>query len=303
MPSSQVRLEETYQSVGCWATSAASAAVADAVSSGCSIPRSPAYPQHPQATGTTTFSAAASAIAARSSAEPRRVDEQVGGTVTDAARSPTSGRPSWWRHTKVTASTASGPAASIAPTVPPVQRAGSRITGGAPTREASSSAARTRWRIRSSAPVTPFEEKGVPQRGEAASSGTARRAPARWASRFREAGAPLAAGGGSSPVPTGSVDVVGSVGELGAPTGTETSNDGFAAAGASPRAADMAARAFAPLPPPLRPQLPPHPPRGSSAAPNMVCTQAGRYTARVSALARPRPPGRRTEPPERGSSL
>src|SRR5699024_9398583 len=110
---------------------------------------------------------------------------------------------------------------------------------------------------------------------------------------------PLAAGGGISPVPTGSVDVVGSVGELGAPTGTETSNDGFAAAGASPRAADMAARAFVPLPPPL----PPHPPRASSAAPNMVCTQAGRYTARVSALARPRPPGRRTEPPERGSSL
>src|SRR5699024_6580107 len=97
-----------------------------------------------------------------------------------------------------------------------------------------------------------------------------RRTPARWASRFREAGTPLAAGGGSSPMPTGSVDVIGSVSELGAPTGTETSNDGFAAAGASPRAADMAARAFAPLPPPLQPQLPPHPPRGSSAAPNMV---------------------------------
>src|SRR5699024_12400105 len=103
--------------------------------------------------------------------------------------------------------------------------------------------------------------------------------------------------------PSGAVYVMGSVSAPGAPAGVETANAGFAPAGAPPRAADMAARAFAPLPPPLQPQLPPHPPRGSSAAPNMVCTQAGRYTARVSALARPRPPGRRTEPPERGSSL
>ena len=51
------------------------------------------------------------------------------------------------------------------------------------------------------------------------------------------------------------------------------------------------------------PQLPPQPPPlGSSAAPNMVCTQAGRYTAATSAEARPRPPARRTEPPRRGSS-
>src|SRR5690625_5312041 len=71
----------------------------------------------------------------------------------------------------------------------------------------------------------PFEEKGVPQHREAASSGTARRTPARWASRFREAGTPLAAGGGSSPMPTGSVDVIGSVSELGAPTGTETRSE------------------------------------------------------------------------------
>src|SRR5699024_5108335 len=164
------------------------------------------------------------------------------------------------------------------------QLAASTLTGSSPPRDASSSAARTRWRIRSFAPVMPFAEQGLLQHREAASSGTARRTTARSASRLTEEETPWPVGGASTPMPTRPVDVVGSVGELGAPTGTEPSNDGFAAAGASPRAADMAARAFAPLPPPL----PPHPPRGSSAAPNMVCTQAGRYTARVSALARPR---------------
>ena len=39
-------------------------AVADAVSSGCSMPRSPAKPQHPQASGTTASAATASASAA-----------------------------------------------------------------------------------------------------------------------------------------------------------------------------------------------------------------------------------------------
>ena len=60
------------------ASSAACALVADAVSSGCSRPRSPAKPQQPQVSGTVTDSATASATSRSESFMPIRVDEQVG---------------------------------------------------------------------------------------------------------------------------------------------------------------------------------------------------------------------------------
>src|SRR3954470_20315587 len=82
MPSSQVRLVDAYASYAPPAnTSAAAAAVALAVSSGCSIPLSPAKPQQLQFTGVTTSTAMADAMAARSGSIPSWVDEQVGCTT------------------------------------------------------------------------------------------------------------------------------------------------------------------------------------------------------------------------------
>src|SRR5690625_6829529 len=74
MPISQVRLQETYapnrpRPDSRSAISAASTSVAPAVSSGCSIPRSPAKPQHPHDVGTTASWAAACATATRRSEE------------------------------------------------------------------------------------------------------------------------------------------------------------------------------------------------------------------------------------------
>ena len=88
MPSSQVRLQEACASNRPPASSAACAAVAEAVSSGCSSPRSPANAQQPQLSGTVTESATASATRRSVSLSPIRVDEQVGCSATDAERRP-----------------------------------------------------------------------------------------------------------------------------------------------------------------------------------------------------------------------
>ena len=73
-----VRVEEPARE------SAASSAVADAVSSGCSIPRSPAKPQHVAAAGTTTSSAIAAMTSCSGCSSPSRRAEHVGWTATDA---------------------------------------------------------------------------------------------------------------------------------------------------------------------------------------------------------------------------
>src|SRR4051794_18655499 len=84
MPSSQVRFTDAYSANERPFTSAASTEVADAVSSGCRRPRSPANAQHPQSTGTTASGDRAPAIAVSLPVMPSAVDEQVGCTAIDA---------------------------------------------------------------------------------------------------------------------------------------------------------------------------------------------------------------------------
>ena len=75
MPSSQVRLTDACALAGCEPTAAASAAVADLVSSGCSSPRSPAKAQQFQSSGCTTSWAAAAATRSSAGLMPSRVEE------------------------------------------------------------------------------------------------------------------------------------------------------------------------------------------------------------------------------------
>lgn len=86
MPISHVLLQDRYRSASSFATlAAASSAVAVAVNSGCSRPRSPAKAQQRQPSGTTTWSATKPASMMSESLTPIRVLEQVGCTTANRA--------------------------------------------------------------------------------------------------------------------------------------------------------------------------------------------------------------------------
>ncbi|MFJ8870616.1 hypothetical protein ACIRD6_33295 [Streptomyces sp. NPDC102473] len=85
MPISQVRLHEACAAYCPATTSAAWAAVAEAVGSGCSSPRSPANAQQPQLSGTSARSATARPSAIRASLLPKCAVEHVGWRARDAS--------------------------------------------------------------------------------------------------------------------------------------------------------------------------------------------------------------------------
>ena len=115
MPISHVRFAETNASkppraLSASAISADSWAVALAVSSGCSMPRSPAKAQQPQPSGMNTSSATAPAIAVSAPVAPSAVVEQVGCTATVGSFADTLSRGSTSRATNVVASSMRSPA-------------------------------------------------------------------------------------------------------------------------------------------------------------------------------------------------
>src|SRR5690349_8720707 len=178
MPSSQVRLQEACASNRPPASSAACGAVADAVSSGCSSPRSPANAQQPQLTGTVTVSAAASATRRSVSAGPVRVAERVGGSATDASGVVTVNRGSSVSAVNATASTTrilayGSVAVSSICRSPSVHDDASTTTGSSPSRVAAHSAGSTLAVISSRPRRMPLDFHGVPQHSDGSSAGQA----------------------------------------------------------------------------------------------------------------------------------
>src|SRR6476661_7293222 len=180
IPSSQVRLQEACASNRPPASSAVCGAVADAVSSGCSSPRSPANAQQPQSTGTVTVSATASATRRSVSASPIRVAEQVGCSATDASGVVIVSR---------------GSSASA------VNDDASTTTGSSPSRLAVHSAGSTLADISSKPRRMPLDFHGVPQHSDGNPPGQVRLTDARLHSSANAAVAPPPPSAGPNIVP------------------------------------------------------------------------------------------------------
>ena len=147
----------------------------------CSMPRSPANPQQPQASATTTSSATASAQRCNEAFQSIRVDEHVGWSAADA----TLGSPGMiGRTSSATYWTASTTRMSLTPsyssswTKPSEQLTASEITVSSPSRVDWRMMSTTRRRIVAYPCVIPLDFHGVPQHSELIPSGTVTPIPA-----------------------------------------------------------------------------------------------------------------------------
>ena len=121
--------------------------VADAVSSGCSIPRSPAKPQHDHASGTTTSSATTSATRRSDGSRPSWADEHVGCSArvgTSGVTAPRRGSSSRSANATASSTRASTPASASRWRKPSVQLDASVTIVSCPSRDAAVTAAATR---------------------------------------------------------------------------------------------------------------------------------------------------------------
>src|ERR1019366_4798847 len=189
MPISQVTFVERYASNSSLCTDADSSAVALAVNSGWSNPRSPANAQHAQSNGIVTLFESARAIRSKLALDPRTVLEHVGcksaessffvifkfGSKCSAAKSIAS----MMRRLE--------PALSFtASTKPSEQEEFSHTTGSRPLSLAISRAAYVVSTIFAYPEVIPFEAQGVPQHRFAIPSGIVEERPAFRAKDFSE---------------------------------------------------------------------------------------------------------------------
>ena len=184
---------------------AASRAVALAVSSGCSIPRSPANAQQPQSSGTVAESATADATAIRLAFEPALVLEQVGCTLIAARLAVTVSAGSSRSAAKSTASMMVRPgraAFSSVCTRPSEHDELSHTIGNSPSRDATQSASTVRSTISAYPTVMPFDFHGVPQHSDPIPSGRTAPTPAFASSDSNDAATPAPPSAGPNMVPT-----------------------------------------------------------------------------------------------------